>query len=243
MKKIKACFDKYVMQFNISDKEIKEKYDHSYRVMDYSIAIATSLNMSKEDIRVVAIASLFHDIARFEQWISFKTWQTKKSFDHGDRGYKILKEGLIDNLVHDEQAKKIILLAVKNHNKYKVEDGLTEKQLLISNIIRDADKIDIIQTQGIINKKYIIKDELIECLFRHEMINNNLIENDLDYLFRLVAFIFDLNFAYSYKYLLDKKIIENKISLIEKYGNKNLESLKNDLISYIKERQYVRKEI
>ncbi len=72
------------------------------------------------------------------------------------------------------------------------------------------------------------------------MINNNLIENDLDYLFRLVAFIFDLNFSYSYKYLLDKKIIENKVSLIEKYGNKNLELLKNDLINYIKERQYVR---
>ena len=72
------------------------------------------------------------------------------------------------------------------------------------------------------------------------MINNNLLENDLDYLFRLVAFIFDLNFSYSYKYLLDKKIIENKVSLIEKYGNKNLELLKNDLINYIKERQYVR---
>ena len=72
------------------------------------------------------------------------------------------------------------------------------------------------------------------------MINNNLIENDLDYLFRLVAFIFDLNFSYSYKYLLDKKTIENKVSLIEKYGNKNLELLKNDLINYIKERQYVR---
>ncbi len=240
MKKIKACFDKYVEQFNISDKEIKEKYEHSYRVMDYSIAIAASLNMSKEDIRVVAIAGLFHDIARFEQWKCFKTWQTKKSFDHGDRGYKILKEGLIDDLVRDQQSKKIILLAVKNHNKYKVEDNLTEKQLLISNIIRDADKIDIIQTQGIINKKHEIKDELIECLFRHEMINNNLIENDLDYLFRLVAFIFDLNFSYSYKYLLDKKIIENKVSLIEKYGNKNLELLKNDLINYIKERQYVR---
>lgn len=236
MKKIKACFDKYVKQFNISDNEIKEKYNHSYRVMDYSIAIATSLNMSKEDIRIVAIAALFHDIARFEQWISFKTWQTKKSFDHGDRGYEILKEGLIDNLIHDEQAKKVILLAVKNHNKYKLEEGLTEKQILISNIIRDADKIDIIQTQGIINKKYKTKDELIECLFKHEMINNTMIENELDYLFRIIAFIFDLNFKYSYNYLLDKNIIDNKIDLIEKYGDKNLDSLREDLINFIKER-------
>ena len=68
------------------------------------------------------------------------------------------------------------------------------------------------------------------------MINNNLIENDLDYLFRLVAFIFDLNFDYSYKYLLDNKIIDTKIDLIEKYGDKNLDSLKKDLIKYMKER-------
>ena len=236
MKKIKDCFDKYVKQFNIDDNEIKEKYNHSYRVMEYSIAIATSLNMSKEDIKTVAISGLFHDIARFEQWVSFKTWQTKKSFDHGDRGYKILSDGLIDGLISDEKEKRIILLAVKNHNKYKVEDNLEEKEVLICNIIRDADKIDIIETQGSINKKYKIKDELINCLLKKEMISNNLIENDLDYLFRLIAFIFDLNFDYSYKYLLDNKIIDTKIDLIEKYGDKNLDSLKKDLIKYMKER-------
>ena len=236
MKKIKDCFDKYVKQFNIDDNEIKEKYNHSYRVMEYSIAIATSLNMSKEDIKTVAISGLFHDIARFEQWVSFKTWQTKKSFDHGDRGYKILSDGLIDGLISDEKEKRIILLAVKNHNKYKVEDNLEEKEMLICNIIRDADKIDIIETQGSINKKYKIKDELINCLLKKEMISNNLIENDLDYLFRLIAFIFDLNFDYSYKYLLDNKIIDTKIDLIEKYGDKNLDSLKKDLIKYMKER-------
>ena len=236
MKKIKDCFDKYVKQFNIDDNEIKEKYNHSYRVMEYSIKIATSLNMSKEDIKTVAISGLFHDIARFEQWVSFKTWQTKKSFDHGDRGYKILSDGLIDGLISDEKEKRIILLAVKNHNKYKVEDNLEEKEMLICNIIRDADKIDIIETQGSINKKYKIKDELINCLLKKEMISNNLIENDLDYLFRLIAFIFDLNFDYSYKYLLDNKIIDTKIDLIEKYGDKNLDSLKKDLIKYMKER-------
>ena len=236
MKKIKDCFDKYVKQFNIDDNEIKEKYNHSYRVMEYSIAIATSLNMSKEDIKTVAISGLFHDIARFEQWVSFKTWQTKKSFDHGDRGYKILSDGLIDGLISDEKEKRIILLAVKNHNKYKVEDNLEEKEMLICNIIRDADKIDIIETQGSINKKYKIKDELINCLLKKEMISNNLIENDLDYLFRIIAFIFDLNFKYSYKYLLDNKIIDTKIDLIEKYGDKNLDSLKKDLIKYMKER-------
>lgn len=236
MKEIKDCFDKYVHQFNLDDNEIKEKYNHSYRVMEYSVKIATSLNMSKEDIKTVAISGLFHDIARFEQWVSFKTWQTKKSFDHGDRGYKILKDGLIDSLISDEKEKRIILLAVKNHNKYKVEDNLEEKEILICNIIRDADKIDIIETQGSINKKYKIKDEFIDCLNRYEMISNNLIENDLDYLFRLIAFIFDLNFDYSYKYLLDNKIIEKKISLIEKYGNRNLHNLKEELIKFMKER-------
>ena len=68
------------------------------------------------------------------------------------------------------------------------------------------------------------------------MVDHNLVENDMDSLFRLIAFIFDLNFKYSFKYLLHKKIIENKINLIEIYGNKDLSNLQDNLINYMKGR-------
>lgn len=34
--------------------------------------------------------------------------------------------------------------AIKNHNKYKIEDGLTSKEEFFAKLIRDADKIDIL---------------------------------------------------------------------------------------------------
>ena len=68
------------------------------------------------------------------------------------------------------------------------------------------------------------------------MVPNDLAITDMDSLFRLIAFIFDLNFEYSFKYLLHKKIIENKINLIEIYGNRELSELQDNLINYMKGR-------
>lgn len=236
MKDIMKIFNDYAKTFDLKDKDIMSKFHHSYRVMEFSVEIAKSLNLSDEDIRVTAIAGLFHDIARFKQWTEYKTFIDSKSFDHGDVGYKILKEELIDELTSNEEEKRIILTAVRFHNKYRIDDNLSHIEETITNIVRDADKLDIMTEQGFINKEDEIKDSLVNNLLEHRLVNNNLVENDMDSLFRLIAFIFDLNFKYSYDYLLKKQIIENKINLLEIYGNKDLKFLEEDLIKYMKER-------
>ena len=236
MKDIMKLFNDYAKTFELKNKNIMRKFHHSYRVMEFSIEIAKSLDLNEEDIRVIGIAGLFHDIARFEQWTQFETYIDSKSFDHGDMGYDITKELFIDKFDLNSEEKEIVLKAIKNHNKYKVDTNLTEKELLFSNIIRDADKLDIIKEQGFIKKDEKVKDVLINNLLEHKMVDNNLVETEMDSLFRLIAFIFDLNFKYSYDYLLKKQIIENKINLLEIYGNKDLKFLEEDLIKYMKER-------
>ena len=57
----------------------------------------------------------------------------------------------------------------------------------------------------------------------------------LIYLWQVNIIIWFL-FEYSFKYLLHKKIIENKINLIEIYGNVDLNHLQEDLINYMKGR-------
>ena len=236
MKDIMKLFNDYAKTFELKNKNIMRKFHHSYRVMEFSIEIAKSLDLNEEDIRVIGIAGLFHDIARFEQWTQFETYIDSKSFDHGDMGYDITKELFIDKFDLNSEEKEIVLKAIKNHNKYKVDTNLTEKELLFSNIIRDADKLDIIKEQGFIKKDEKVKDVLINNLLEHKMVDNNLVETEMDSLFRLIAFIFDLNFKYSYEYLLHKKIIENKINLIEIYGNTELNELQDNLINYMKGR-------
>ena len=196
MKDIMKLFNDYAKTFELKNKNIMRKFHHSYRVMEFSIEIAKSLDLNEEDIRVIGIAGLFHDIARFEQWTQFETYIDSKSFDHGDMGYDITKELFIDKFDLNSEEKEIVLKAIKNHNKYKVDTNLTEKELLFSNIIRDADKLDIIKEQGFIKKDEKVKDVLINNLLEHKMVDNNLVETEMDSLFRLIAFIFDLNFKY-----------------------------------------------
>ena len=236
MKDIMKLYNDYAKTYNLRDKDIMGKFHHSYRVMEFSVEIAKSLNMTDREIYIVSIAGLFHDVARFKQWTEYNTYIDRDSFDHGDMGYNIAKELFIDKFDLTDEEKEIVLNAIKYHNKYKVDDNIKDIELTICNIIRDADKLDIIKEQGFITKEDKVKQELIDNLYEHKMINNDLVETDLDSVFRLIAFIFDLNFDYSYKYLLNKKIIENKINLIEIYGNIELNKLEEDLINYMKGR-------
>lgn len=237
---IRKEFIKYVKGFNLKDKNIMGKFHHSFRVMDFATEIAKSLHLSDEDIKLASIIGLLHDIGRFEQWTKYETYSDSKSIDHGDLGSDILKQdGFINNFVEDEEEKRIILIAIKNHNKYKIEDNLSERELLMSKIIRDADKLDIMKEQGKITQNIdFIKPELLESFDKKELCNDKFVENEIDHVLRLLSFIYDLNFKYSYEYLLNNNIIQNKVHLISCYYNdkKLLNDLENKIITYIKER-------
>ena len=69
---------------------------------------------------------LLHDIARFEQYTRFQTFSDLKSIDHGDYGVEILKQNnYIRKFIDTDEYDNIIFKAIKNHNIFKIEDGLT----------------------------------------------------------------------------------------------------------------------
>ena len=109
------------------------KIDHTFRVMDLCEEIAKSLNLTKEDIAIAKLCGLLHDIGRFEQWSRYKTFADSKSIDHGDFGANLLKEKkFMRKFNNDEKIDDLIIKVVKNHNKYKLEEGLTERESLFS---------------------------------------------------------------------------------------------------------------
>lgn len=234
MKDIIEMFNEYAKTFDLTNKNIMKKFHHSYRVMEYGMEIANSLNLNEKEKHLVQITCLFHDIARFKQWSEYETYVDDKSFDHGDMGYETTKELFIDKFNIEE--KDAVLKAIKNHNKLKIEDNLNDIELLLAKIVRDADKMDIMLEQGIITKEGPLSQELIDELFKHNIIGNSIVEDEISSMIRLIAFIFDFNFKYTYKFTLDKKIIENKINILEIYTNTNLDELKDDLINYMKGR-------
>ena len=231
-------FDNYVKKFDILDENINLKYKHSYRVYEYAKDISNSLKLSKNDITLAMKCGLLHDIGRFSQVAEFNTFIDSKSVDHGDRGYDVLLENnFINKFTIDDEEKSIILNSVKNHNKLVVDDNLSEKEKLFTNIVRDADKIDIIMTQvnEINDEKY--NNKLIDDILNRKLCNNSSVNTDVDSLLRLLSFIFDINYKRSIEILVDNNILEEKFKLLEHVVDKDtLKSIKDEINIYIKER-------
>ena len=213
-------FNKYSKKFDLKNKNIMRKYHHSFRVMEFSKKIAISLKLSEEEIYIATLCGLLHDIARFEQWTQHKTYIDAQSFDHGDYGVIVLKtDDFIKKFVQDDEIISIVINSTRYHNKATVPI-LEKNHQLFANIVRDADKLDIITEQGnsINTDKIELKTELLDSIYNEQICRNEYVKNDVDLILRMLSWIFDFNFKYSFDYLIDKKIIENKFNLLEMYG-------------------------
>lgn len=231
LEKAKKKFIEYTSQYDIQNENISRKIGHSIRVMNISKEIATKIGLKQEEIEIATLIGLLHDIARFEQYTQFQTFNDLNSFDHGDYGVKILDKDIrkyIENDKYDEIIKK----AVKNHNKFEIEEGLTEKKLIFAKLIRDADKIDIIYEavemfwKGIEDQINNTKtSQNIEEQFKsYKQIkrgkSNDKIPN-VDEIIGVIAFIFDVNFKESFE-IIRKEDYINKI--LDRFDFKNKET-------------------
>lgn len=175
MEKEIKIFNDYVKSFDLSNDKIKNKYDHSFRVMKRAEEIAISLNLNEEDIHVATLAGLLHDIGRFNQVKYYDTFEDKKSFDHGDEGYRVL-ETEIKKYTDNEKEASIVLLTTKYYNKYKVEET-DEKTKMFCNIVRDADKLDIMETQcNEVPENVYLKSELLEDVYNKKCVEMNIVK-------------------------------------------------------------------
>lgn len=239
-------FIQYVKKFDLKEKVLMDKFHHTFRVMDYCIEIANSLHLEETDVEIAGLVGLLHDIGRFEQWEKYQTYCDNDSIDHADLGIQVLKENnFIGQFVSDIETQELILKAVKNHNKLEIE-SMSERELLFTKIIRDADKLDIMieQDNQIRSKNPILNEKLVQSIQKHELCKDTEMNSingfftDEDSILRSLAFVFDIHFNYTLKYLQEKEIIENKINLLEIYfpDNPKVQEMKRIIIEYIEKR-------
>lgn len=236
-KNILSKFNQYVKTYDMKNKGIMGKFHHTYRVVEYAKKIGESLNLDSDQMHTLLLCSLLHDIGRFEQVTRYNTFKDLKSIDHGKLGYDILKDGLIENFTSDKKEQEIILFSVLNHNKLNISSS-SKNNIFFTNIVKDADKMDILKEQAlkVTDKNPMIKKEMIELLYKRSAINNNLVNNDIDIILRCLGFIFDINYKYTYQFILDEKIIEKKINLLEIYTEENMTELRQCLHTFVKEK-------
>ena len=175
--------------------------------------------MSQEDIELAELIGLLHDIGRFEQVRKYHTFVDKDSINHGEYGVKLLfEDGLIRKFIDIDKYDNIIKIAILNHNRAKIEDGLGKKENLHAKIIRDADKIDICYVLTVDDKKAIwesedlsndkITDEIYKEFTQDMAIDYKNRKTSADILVSHFAYVYDFNFKESLKIIKENNYID-----------------------------------
>ena len=207
---VKQVFSEYVENYNSKDEKIKLKIDHTYRVSELCEQIAISNSLNEEDVDIAWLTGMLHDIGRFEQIRRFGTFDDQKSVDHAELGIKILfDEDHIRDYVSEDIYDNEVYKAIKYHSSFELPKDLTKREQIFSNILRDADKIDILKvnidtpTEQIYNvtteelKNAQITPEVMEQFRRHNTILKSLRKTPVDHICGHIALVFGLYYPVS----------------------------------------------
>ena len=114
---IDKVFKEYVNSFDMSDKNINLKYEHTLEVVKITEKISNKLNLNEEDTTLAKTIAYLHDIGRFEQVIKTNTFKDTK-MDHANNGADLLfNRGLVDKFNIDKKYYEVIEKSIRNHNK------------------------------------------------------------------------------------------------------------------------------
>lgn len=233
-------FKNYVSNYDLSNPDIKLKYDHSFRVMELSHKYAIELGLTEEDIKLATEIGLLHDIGRFEQFKTYHTYVDSKSIDHADYSVEqLFDKEKIKKFDNNKRHWEIIRQAIRNHNKYEITAVNDDRCLLHCHLIRDTDKIDILYNWSTLGEIKLREDGLeaspnvLNCIRNKESVKHEYVINKTDRNICFMAFIFDIHFdeciAECYNYI---KKQYNKMVYKEPYKEviKQIDAYVNDRI-------------
>lgn len=145
-KRAENAFAAYVRPYNSADPKVRLKIEHTYRVAALCERIARSLGLPGEDIDLAWLCGLLHDVGRFEQLRRYGTFNDAESIDHAAcSAEELFDKGGIRAYLDDTAGDALLRTAVETHSAYRLPEGLDERTRRFCNILRDADKIDILK--------------------------------------------------------------------------------------------------
>ena len=245
IEKAKNEFEKYTSNFDNNDFKISLKVKHSYRTAEYAKTIAKEAG---KDEKLGELIGLLHDIGRFEQIKRYGTFDDRKSIDHANLGVEILKnDNYIDRYCDDKKIQNIILQSIQNHNKIKIEDGIEGDNLIYCKIIRDADKVDILDyTKHEDEKKLFDEQGLLTSRLNDKFLNNYKkcilmsredIKSPIDSFVCEIEFVFDVNYNKALKIIWDNNSINNMFDMVKNSVEiEKLNEFKGFVLDYMKKR-------
>jgi hypothetical protein len=224
---LSSRFSVYVRSYYSDDPEIQEavilKERHSFRVLSNACAIAESEKFNADDMFAVKVSALLHDLGRFHQFATYRTFNDNVSENHALLGISVLSRESFDKMIPAGDL-STVLAAVRNHNRKDIEENLSARELAVSKVIRDADKLDILELMircfGPAEEnphpeyKFNLPDtsgynpEITDLLSSKKKIDNKMRKNLNDFKLSLISWLRDLNYPYSKQSAVERRFAD-----------------------------------
>ena len=246
---LKNWFYEYVRSFYSTDEQlhfhVRLKEEHTLRVVQHAADIANALNLSLPQVELAKIGALLHDIGRFTQYKTYRTFNDALSANHGELGFSVLEESNILSLagVMDKE-QEIIKNTVLYHNRRHLPIDIKEDCCLVAKIIRDADKLDIFAMLVTDNKDNQIPRppelknamnysvEIIEEILQGNLVKHGAIKTVTDLMLFRLSWLYDIYFTYSFSYIQKQQYVEKLLATLPE--NEDMQGVGHCLQNYIK---------
>lgn len=210
--RVKEIFAEYVSHYDAQDEKVKLKIDHTYRVAELCDAIARSVNLTTEEIDLAWLCGMLHDIGRFEQIKNYGTFIDADSVDHALYGAKILfdEEKIYAFLTEPtNEVCDILRKVISCHSAYRVPEEYDEYVKMFADILRDADKIDILKVNVEVPLEEIynvtseelrneeVTKEVMESFGEEQAILRTLKKTSVDHVVGHISLVFELVYPVS----------------------------------------------
>lgn len=233
-------FSQYVHSYYTQDADIqlhiRQKEEHTLRVVDYCRELAEYLQLDERQQTLAELIGLFHDIGRFRQYTEYQTFDDRKSLNHAELGLSEIS-GLAGLQVLSSKEREIFDFAIRNHNAMQIAPVPGAQYKVFARLIRDADKLDIF---------YVLSPFLqppapegYSKLFIEDLLNGrqssfaNIMTPDDSKLVRL-NWVYDVNYSWTLREIREKGYVEEILSYLPQ--NEEIKAVGRRLLSYMDQR-------
>lgn len=210
--RVLRAFRSYVGAYDPSDPKIALKISHTYRVAGLCDDIARNLGLDTHDVDLAWLCGILHDVGRFEQVRRFETFVDSRSVSHARLGAEVLFEdaagprGGIRNYLDASPEDAAIRTAVEHHSDLDLPADLDAHVRMLCDIVRDADKVDILKVNDDSPVKDIypfgeddlersdVSPEVVDTFYAHRLVPNAIRRHPADMFVGHICFVWGLVF-------------------------------------------------
>ena len=268
-RRAREAFDSYVAAYDATSPRIALKVEHTLRVAELCERIAREAGFTPAGTDLAWLCGLLHDIGRFEQLRRWDTFSDAASTSHAALGVEVLfgskgDTGVADDdgsaagtigIIHrfidpSDELEEVIRAAVGFHSDYRLPEDLDVRTHAICDVVRDADKLDILRVASTDTVETVLnanEDELLasavspaieDAFFEHRTAHYSERVTPVDYLVNLACFAFELVYPASLEIADEQEYIyralERPFGITRPFENKATAQLINRMDGHLR---------